>query len=296
MRSIATHSDTKTLADAWRRDADWLDAQYNNRAMVPDFATHLERWARESARVRETQRCELGLAYGDAASQTLDVFPAARPSGAVMVFIHGGYWRALNKSDASFIAPAFTGSGVTVVVPNYSLCPAVSVEAIALEMTQAVRWAWQHAADYGGDRQRITVAGHSAGGQLAAMMLACDWPVVAPDLPQGLVASALSLSGLFDMEPIMHAPFLQNDLRLTPAAVQRLSPARYAAPTGRLRALVGEDESSEFHRQTRLIEAAWGAAHVPVCAAIPGCNHFTILEDMARVGSSTHRVALNALA
>lgn len=296
MRSIASHESAQTLRQAWTQDAEWLEAQYNNRALVPDHATHLDRWARDSARVRAEVPGQRDVPYASETSNTLDVFTAARPSGAVMVFIHGGYWRALSKSDTSFVAPAFTQGGVSVVVPDYSLCPSVTIETIALELTQAIAWVWKNAASFGGDSQRITVAGHSAGGHLAAMMLACDWSKVSPDMPPGAIRSALALSGVFDLEPIRHAPFLQADLRLTPPSVERLSPARFHAPAGRLRALVGGNESAEFHRQSRLIEAAWTAAHVPVCAAIPGCNHFSVLDELARVGSSTHRVAMNALA
>ena len=296
MRSIASNQLPQSIQQAWTQEADWLTAQYNNRALVPDHATHLERWARESERVRASVPCKLDVPYADGPCNRLDVFTSARPSGAVMVFIHGGYWRALSKSDSSFLAPAFTQGGVTVVVPDYSLCPTVTIDTIALELTQAVAWVWKNATSFGGDSSRITVAGHSAGGHLAAMMLACDWAQVHLDMPSNAVRSALSLSGVFDLEPLRHAPFLQADLQLTPASVARLSPARFAAPTGRLRAVVGGDESSEFHRQSRLIEAAWTADRVPVCAAVPGCNHFTILEELARVGSSTHRVAMNAMA
>ncbi len=295
MRSIATQTHSNGLFSAWQRDADWLDGQYNNRSLVPDYANYLNRWARDSARVRATQTCQLDVAYGSGSAETLDIFPAANPSGSVLVFIHGGYWRTLDKSDHSLVAPAFTNSGTTVVVPNYSLCPAVTIDAIALEMTRAVQWVWHHAPAWGGERSRIMVAGHSAGGHLAAMMLSCDWSVVDAQMPAAAVTSALSLSGIFDLEPLQHAPFLQQDLRLTPALVQANSPARFARPKGRLRVVVGEDESREFHRQSQLIESAWGATQVPLCAAMPGCNHFAMFDELARVGSSTHRVALNAL-
>src|SRR6185436_17236466 len=118
---------------------------------------------------------ELDLAYGDSPGQRLDVFPAPQPDAPVLVFIHGGYWRALDKSDHSFVAPPFTAAGVCVVIPNYDLAPAVTVPQITLQVVRAVAWTWKHIARFGGDPGRITVAGHSAGGQLATMMLACLW-------------------------------------------------------------------------------------------------------------------------
>jgi arylformamidase len=301
MRSIATATDPATLKRAWERDATWLNSQYNNRELVPEFQTFLNRWAERSALVREHAvargAATLDVAYpmGKAKQQSLDWFKTSRPNAPVMVFIHGGYWRALDKSDVSFVTPAYTDAGVHVVVPNYNLCPTVNIEGIALEMAHAVAWVHEHAASFGADGSHVVVAGHSAGGHLAAMMLTCDWRKLKAGLPENLVKSAVSVSGLFDLEPIELTPFLQGDLRLNPSQVKRLSPAGFQPPRGRLRVVVGEQESAEFIRQSQLIEAAWGAAHVPVCVATPGCNHFSVLDEFARTGSSTHRVTLNAL-
>jgi len=279
-------------------DAAWYEAQYNNRARVPDSVALLARWAEASALSRSRMTCVLDEPYGDGPGETLDVFPARASGAPVLVFIHGGYWRALDKADHSFVAPAFVQAGAMVVVPNYALCPAVGIEHIALQATRALAWAWRHAARYGGDPSRIVVAGHSAGGHLAAMLMACDWPAVAAGLPARLLAGGLSLSGLFDLEPIRQTPFLQADLRLTPTAVRRLSPAHFprpARPWGPLAALVGGDESAEFLRQNRLIRDRWGARSVPVCEALPGLNHFTVLHDLVDPAGAAHRHALRLL-
>src|SRR6218665_1629309 len=170
-----------------RRTPAWFDAQYDNRARVPGSAAQIERWARASQLVREQSPCVLDLAYGDAPSERLDVFPTDAKQAPVLVFLHGGYWRALDKSDHSFIASVFTAEGAMVVVPNYALCPGVAMERIPLQLTQALAWIWRHAAEHGGDPNRIVVAGHSAGGHLATMLSCCDWKSVAPDLPRHLV-------------------------------------------------------------------------------------------------------------
>jgi arylformamidase len=288
-----------------RPDPRWLDAQYNNRALVPEHAAHFARWSSESAQARAAGPALLDLSYGHGAGETLDVFPASRKRGAplapVLVFIHGGYWRSLDKADHSFLAPAFVQQGACVVVPNYALCPAVTIPDIVMQMVRALEWTYRHMAVHGGDPQRITVVGHSAGGHLAAMLLACRWAQVAADLPEALVKNALSISGLYDLEPVRRTPFLQDSLRLTPAQVRQASPALLPAPPirdgrGQLYSVAGGEESSEFLRHNQVIQSAWGEAVVPVCEALPGLNHFSVLEALAQPSHRLHRLALELLA
>jgi arylformamidase len=276
-------------------DPIWLEQQYNNRARVPDHASHLQKWATASAHARAHAPCALDLRYGDGPNETLDVFPTTAPQAPVLVFVHGGYWRSLDKSDHSFVAPSFTAAGALVLVPNYALAPAVTLETITLQVARAVEWAWRHAAEHGGDPSRIVVAGHSAGGHLAAMMLSCRWKQLADDLPAQLVQGALSLSGLYDLEPLRLTPFLQADLRLTPASVKRLSPAFFPRPKGKLVSLVGALESEEFLRQNQLIRDVWGPTAVPVCETVAGADHFSILRHLADPDSRVHALGRQLL-
>jgi len=277
------------------RSPEWHDAQYNNRARVADAPQILATWADRSAAARAALACELDIAYGPDPGERLDLFPAATPDAPVLVYIHGGYWRALDKRDASFIAPPFVAAGALVVVPNYALCPGSSIDEIVRQQRAALAWVWRHAAGHGGDPGRIVVAGHSAGGHLAAMMLATDWPTFDPALPAALVKGALSLSGVFELEPLRHAPFLAPDLKLDAAAAERLSPIALAAPKRPLFALVGGDESEEFLRQNTLIAETWGPASVPVCEAVPAKNHMSVLRELAEPDARTHRLALQLL-
>ena len=193
----------------------------------------LANWAEASHRAREgSPGKRLDIAYGDGPSETLDIFPAAAPGAPVIVYVHGGYWRSLDKSDFSFVAPALVAAGATVVVPNYALCPAVTIEDIALQMVKAVAWTWRHAAEHGANAQRLAVVGHSAGAHLAAMLLSCRWKQVDEDLPLHPLAGALAISGLYDLEPLRHTAFLQSDLKLTPQQVARCSPAFLSAAQG----------------------------------------------------------------
>ncbi|MEO7245788.1 MAG: alpha/beta hydrolase, partial [Rubrivivax sp.] len=239
---------------------------------------------------------QLDVPYGDADGETLDVFPAATRGAPVLVFVHGGYWRSLDKSDHSFVAPSFVADGATVVLPNYALAPAVTVEHITLQVARAVAWVWRAAEGWGADRRRIVVVGHSAGGHAAAMALSCRWPQLQPDLPAGLLTRALSISGLYDLEPLRHARFLQDDLRLTPTSVARLSPAFFPRPrAGTLYTVAGAEESDEFLRQNLLIREVWGPTSVPVCEVLPGADHFTVLHNLADPAGRLHELALRLL-
>ncbi len=273
----------------------WFDEQYNNRARIPEHPAILAHWFAASTRARERHTDMVERAYGSAARERLDVFPARAPASPVFVYLHGGYWRALDKRDQSFVAPPFVDAGAMVVLPDYALCPAVTVEQIVLQTVQALVWVHRHAAEYNADPGRIVVAGHSAGGHLATMLLACEWKAVAPDLPADLVKAALSISGVYELEPLRHAPFLAADLCLTEAAARRLSPAFMPAPRGALVAVVGGNESEEFQRQTALIAQSWGPRSVVTTETVVGRNHMDVLDELADPQSRTHRLALGLL-
>ncbi len=280
----------------------WLDRMYNNRALVPDHARYFARWAESSRLARQNFDCDIDLPYGESAGEKLDVFPAARSQSSkrggapVLVFIHGGYWRSLDKADHSFLAPSLSAAGACVVLPNYDLCPAVTIPEITLQMVKALAWTYRHVAEFGGNPNRITVVGHSAGGHLAAMLLACQWMHWAADLPADLVKNALSISGLFELESIMHTPFVKDDLRLTPAQVLQVSPAWFPPPRrGQLYSVAGADESDEFLRHNKLIQTAWGKKLVPVSEALHGLNHFSIVDALAEPKHRLHALALQLL-
>lgn len=270
----------------------WLDSMYNNRSLVPDYATYFDKWVQASKAVRSSQPCTLDVAYGKAGGEKLDVFPGAAKDARVVVFIHGGYWRSLDKSDHSFVAPAFTAQGACVVVVNYDLCPAVTIPEITMQMVRALAWTYRNIAQHGGNPRRITVVGHSAGGHLAAMMLACVWKAFAKDLPSDLVKNALSISGLYDLEPLRHAPNVKDSLKLTPAQVRKASPALLPAPRkGMLYSVAGGSESAEFLRHNQMIQKTWGKKTVPVCEELPGLHHFSVLDALIEPKHRLHQLA-----
>ena len=287
----------------------WLDSQYNNRARVPEAVQHLQRWAADSATARAALQAS-GQALLDVpymadpalppAAQTLDIFtppPGATPPAGgwpVLLFVHGGYWRALDKADHSFIAPPWVAQGAIVVIPNYALCPAVRVSTITDQMRQAVAWTARHIGNLNGqpgNPDRFSVAGHSAGGHIVGMLLSTRWAewggsvAALPGQPDGSpIRHGISISGLFDLEPIRQTPFLA-DLGLTPEEAQAQSPIHHRHTGGQLTAVVGGDESEEFLRQNGLLRTAWGEAAAPVAEVLPGLNHFSVVEELTRPSS-----------
>lgn len=276
-----------------RFDPVWLDSQYNNRARVADHGEHIAQWAAASRLAREQGGGRFDIAYGPTAAERLDLFAAASATAPVLVFIHGGWWRSLDKNDFSFVAPVFNAAGATVVVPRYALCPAVTIEQITWQMVHALAWVWRHVAQR--DARRIVVAGHSAGAHLATMMLSCRWKQVDDEMPSQLVSAALAISGLYDLEPLRHTSFLQSDLRLDPPAVRRLSPAFFPRPKGRLHACVGALESEEFLRQNQLIRDVWGPTAVPACERIANRHHMNVLQSLVDPAHSLHHSTLRLL-
>lgn len=273
----------------------YYDAQYNARAMIPDHAEIFLRWKTRSEQARVQLSCRLDIPYGTSAAETLDIFPATGRSEALLVFVHGGYWRSLDKGDFSFLAHEFSRRGVTLALPNYALCPGVGVEDIVKQNLLAIAWLWHFGARYGVNPGRLYVAGHSAGGHLTAMMLAARWNDYMPELPHNLVKGGLAISGIYDLEPLVHAPFVNQDLRLDQALARRLSPVTMPpATTAPLYTAVGGDESDEFKRQNALIAKTWRsafAADIPM----PGRNHLTVVEELANPDSALFKGAMGMM-
>jgi arylformamidase len=265
-----------------------LDAQYNNRAAVPEHPRWTERWPRAAAEARAALEGRLDIAYGSGPRETLDIFPAGESPAPVLAFIHGGFWRALDKSQFSFIAPTWVARGVAVAMIEYPLAPAATLDAIVESVRTAMGWLHRNAASFGGDAARLHVAGHSAGGHLTAMMLSTDWP--ARGLPADLVKSGCAISGIYDLEPIRLC-YLNHDVRLDAAMAQRNSPlALVPARAAPLMLAVGGKETEEFLRQQEVYAEAWHGKGLPLALVpIPEDQHFSILDGLADPASPLFR-------
>ncbi len=200
-----------------------LELEFNPRATVRNVEARIAAYADASAATRERLECVLDVRYGSGEKETLDIFPADAPNAPVHLFIHGGYWRAMDKSDYSFVADVFQPAGATTVLVNYDLCPDVTLDTIIAQTMRGIAWTWRNIAEHGGDPNRLFVSGNSAGGHLTAMALAHDWE--ADGLPADIIKGAIPITGVFDCEPVPDISV--NELvRLDRETARRLSPLR----------------------------------------------------------------------
>ena len=271
---------------------DAIERGYNNRAAVPDHQRWLDEWVSRSRRAQDALQPAIDVRYGRAAKETLDLYTPATPAHGTLLFIHGGWWRSLDKADYAFVAPVFVAAGFAVALVDYTLCPEAPIATIVEQCRRAVRFI-AHEGPAHNAPAPLVVAGHSAGGHLTAMMYTIDWR--AEGFAEAPLVGGLSLSGVHDLTPLVH--FSHNvDFRLDHALAAALSPAlllpRAKVP---LALAVGADETSEFVRQTDLMWDAW-PAHRPRSMRAPvhvaDRNHYNVVLDYDDPASALTRQTL----
>lgn len=274
-----------------------LDRELNLRARWPDHPQFFERWARDSAAVRARLPGQLDLAYGETPAERLDLFPVQGGRDTpLLAFIHGGYWQALDKGDYSYMAPAFVDSGVAFASLNYGLAPDTAIGTMIEQTRRALAWLYRYAGEHGIDPARIVVAGHSAGGHLAAMALATDWPAFEAGLPAGLLAGGCSISGVYDLDPV-RLSYHNKILHIGPGEAAPWSPLHNLPATAPpLLLAVGSQETDEFLRQHAEFAAAWRARGLPLAEVdMTGLHHFTAVDALAERGHALHVAVQNLL-
>ena len=292
------------MAEAvWRGyDADALYAQYNNRAMVPEAvrdAQRTEQFRRSEAFAAAAEaagRLRRDLRYGPEARERLDLFLPEDPGGPLLAFVHGGYWQWNDKDPFACLGEAAVAAGAAFANVEYTLCPEIGLTGLTDQVRRAVAFLWRSADRFGYDRGRIVVSGHSAGGHLTAMMLATDWPGFAADLPAGVAAAGLPVSGIYDLEPIRLTP-INDAVGLDRDEARAQSPA-FAAPPGAppVTVVVGGRESAEFLRQADDFARAWRAHGCRAETLVAeGRDHFSVLDGFVDPGDPVCRAALRLL-
>ena len=265
---------------------EFCEPQYNQGLNVPDKAALMAKRREISARVRERIPGILDVPYGESEKERLDIYPAPAPR-AVALFIHGGYWQRYDKSEVAFLAEPLTEAGFTLVAINYNLCPVVSLATIVDEVRAACIWTYRNVAA----REPLLVFGNSAGGHLTALMMATSWPDMGGDRPADMLKGGLAISGIYDLEPLIPTS-INEALRLDAEQARELGAIRHArAADAPLHLAVGELESAEFHRQTKLLADLW---HVPA-TVIPNRHHFNMLLELAEPGSVLMTLLKNLL-
>lgn len=272
-----------------------LDANYDQRTLVPDNGRYKDRKRSDSAAARALLACTLDVPYGSRPRERLDVFPAATTRAPVLVFIHGGAWKSGDKSENSYPAPAFHAAGAAFVAVGFDLVPAVTLETQVGQCRAAVAWLYRHADQFGIDEQRIHVSGHSSGAHVAAMVAATDWGALA-GLPPDVVEGVAPTSGMYDLEPVRHT-WRNGYLELDQARAAALSPIHHI-PTVPMPMVVGvgSGELPEFRRQSAAFASAWRAAG-QACESLPveGRNHFDLGADLADPASPVVRAILGQM-
>lgn len=262
----------------WRKlSQDQLEAQYNPRSAVPDFQQHFDAYIAKSAATRAAIGGDYDLRYGSGPLQTYDLHRPkdAKPGAPLVVVIHGGYWRGLDKNTMTFAIPPYLERGAVVVNLNYDLCPQVTLDAIVREMQEALTHIAAKAAEWGADPAKLHVIGHSAGAHLAAMMVAAPWP---KDLgTQPPVASLGLISGVYSLEPVLHIS-VNDTIRLDGAMAARNSVANFPPKiNGPVHVSYGGDEPEAWRYQSIDFHQACRAAGInSSLLEMASGNHFTI--------------------
>lgn len=273
-----------------------LESGYNNMARRPDAPELLQRLAERSAAYRRQADAALDCRYGDGERERIDVFRCGKRDAPLLVYLHGGYWQRGDKSIYSYLAEPFNAAGVDAAIVGYPLCPQVSMTDLVSSVRGALAWLARNAGELGVSADRINICGHSAGGHLTAMALATHWPEFADDLPPDLLKSAIPISGLYRLEPLL-ATTISHALNLTPTEVDELSPVNLAAPAvAPLLVVVGGGETPAFFSQAEDLVAAWSLPErIIERHDDPGADHFDVVVNLGDPESGLFRRVLDWL-
>jgi arylformamidase len=265
-----------------------LNYQYNNRLQVPSYAAHFEQWEVMSKAARTKHSFVENIVYGPHQRERVDIFPSSQLNSKTLIFIHGGYWKSMVKESFHFVAGAFQPNNITTIFIEYPLMPELPIDELVNSCRKAVNWVCENINAYNGNPQQIYLAGHSAGGHLAAMIMA---DANMEPIKRNAFKGVMALSGLFNLEPIRRC-YLNDDLKLNEATVLRNSPVRlWPVVKCPLLLVTGADESEEFKSQSDELRNSW-QKHIPLQFVVsPALNHFSIVEAFADTSTDLYKMA-----
>ncbi|MEO8404286.1 MAG: alpha/beta hydrolase [Chitinophagaceae bacterium] len=270
-------------------DKTTLDYQYNTRLQVPDFANYFEGWEARSEEIRKQYAFRRNAHYGNHPRERLDIFPSSLPASKTLIFIHGGYWQKLDKDLFHFIATAFVPYHITTVFITYPLAPEASMDEIVISCRNAVQWVQSNISQYNGDPNELYIAGHSAGGHLATMMMSKEWSGIE------MIKGVCAISGLFNLLPIQLSE-LNEVLHMDEETAVRNSPVRWqpliSCP---VIVAVGDEESDEFKEQGEELYNCWNKIVSVQLLKLPGINHYSIADEFGRKNSLLHVTMLKMM-
>ena len=266
-------------------DREQLDQQYNVRSSIPRFQSIFERWRESAYEYRKQHQLRTNLRYGQHRLQTLDYLQAEQAGAPLLVFVHGGYWRSLDKSDFTHIAEPYRQAGIAVALLNYRLTPEVEMPEIIADVRSAFAWLHGEADKLGFDADNMYVAGHSTGAHLTTMLASTDWRDT--KVPEDAVKGLCSISGIYDLEPIRRS-YLNEALKLDEAQVTQCSPLHHL-PRLHIPILLtaGSTDSTEFQCQLAAYARRLQAEGFPVRPiGFANGHHLDMIDQLAQVGSA----------
>lgn len=283
-------ADSKVQGGDNQPDTAWLESQYNVHSYIPEHPKFLMRWEELSRYARFDLDGFWNLYFGESEAETVDIVQG-KPGKPLLVFIHGGYWSALDKTDFTFLAKPYVARGYSVAILNHGLIPKVTIEDSVRQTLRGIEWLYRQAERFGYDANQIVVCGHSSGAHLAVMSALAFWPLWAEDLPQDVVKAVIAISGIYDLSPLVHTPFIQKDLKLNQKRTRMVSPALMPKPSIPVHLAFGTQETDSFKEQTAYLASHWNLNPPQQVQA----NHFSIVDSIAEPNSELFMLIQNQL-